>query len=117
MLGPTRLGALLCMLGTALVVATASGPEKTRAATGQASPQDIGNSYRCVSTRGDPGAQPIADAAHNRATPREYSDLPELRAELGRHSGKITDISEDETGHLAVTGSWDKTVRVWALPD
>ena len=42
---------------------------------------------------------------------------PTLRIETGMHVLNIQGIAVDEACHLAVTGSEDKTVRVWSLPD
>src|SRR4051812_9833697 len=41
---------------------------------------------------------------------------PILRIKTGMHTATIDQISVDAANHLLVTGSLDKTVRVWALP-
>jgi WD40 repeat protein len=41
---------------------------------------------------------------------------PILRIETGMHTAKITRISVDAANRFLVTGSHDKTVRVWELP-
>jgi WD40 repeat protein len=52
-----------------------------------------------------PGATPAAEP------PRE----PILRIEAGMHTNKIGRIDVDAEGRYLVTGSYDKTVRVWEL--
>jgi hypothetical protein len=47
----------------------------------------------------------------------EGPEGPFLRIEAGKHVGPIFGAATDAAGSLAVTGSWDKTVRVWSLPD
>ena len=42
---------------------------------------------------------------------------PVLRIETGMHVGAIKQIAVDAGCHMMVTGSDDKTVRVWSLPD
>jgi WD40 repeat protein len=42
---------------------------------------------------------------------------PILRIETGKHVGLIRGIDTDAANHFAVTASWDKTVRVWSLPE
>ena len=44
-------------------------------------------------------------------------DQPVLVVDPGMHTGMITSAAVDETGRLAVTGSLDKTVRLWSLAD
>jgi WD40 repeat protein len=44
-------------------------------------------------------------------------DHPVLVIDPGRHTASITDIGVDAAGQIAVTGSWDKMVRVWSLTD
>src|SRR6266446_9291870 len=44
-------------------------------------------------------------------------DHPVLVIDPGRHTAPIRDIAVDAAGQMAVTGSWDKTVRVWSLTD
>lgn len=43
------------------------------------------------------------------------TDTPILRIETGQHGGAITDIAIDRTRGLVLTGSDDKTLRVWSL--
>jgi WD40 repeat protein len=45
------------------------------------------------------------------------SQDPVLRIETGMHVDAIKRIGVDRTCRVAATGSWDKTVRVWSLPD
>jgi WD40 repeat protein len=44
-------------------------------------------------------------------------DHPVLVIDPGRHTAPIKDIGVEAAGQIAVTGSWDKTVRVWSLTD
>jgi WD40 repeat protein len=44
-------------------------------------------------------------------------DQPVLVVEPGMHTAPIRAVGADAAGRLAVTGSWDKTVRVWSLTD
>src|ERR1700683_4766760 len=44
------------------------------------------------------------------------SQGPVLRIETGMHVAPIPRIGVDRTCRIAVTGSYDKTVRVWSLP-
>jgi WD40 repeat protein len=47
---------------------------------------------------------------------KEPSTEPILRIETGMHTAKIGRIGTDEENRYLVTGSHDKTVRVWELP-
>src|SRR5262245_11772502 len=42
---------------------------------------------------------------------------PMLRIEAGMHTGIIMRVDLSADGKLMVTGSSDKTVRLWSLPD
>jgi outer membrane protein assembly factor BamB len=46
-----------------------------------------------------------------------FYDHPVLIVNPGMHTAPITDVGVDAAGRLAVTGSDDKTVRVWSLSD
>src|SRR4030043_2479070 len=52
-------------------------------------------------------------------TGRSYSSEvpkePILRMEMGMHSSIISNIAVDTQNQFIVTGSWDKTVRLWEL--
>src|SRR4030042_4649661 len=52
-------------------------------------------------------------------TGRSYSSEvpkePILRMEMGMHSSIISSIAVDAQNQFIVTGSWDKTVRLWEL--
>ena len=41
---------------------------------------------------------------------------PQLRIEAGQHTTRIQALAIDGSGRYAVTGSWDKTARVWSIP-
>ncbi len=45
------------------------------------------------------------------------SQDPILRIETGMHVASIKRIGVDKACHIAATGSYDKTVRVWSLPE
>jgi WD40 repeat protein len=45
------------------------------------------------------------------------SQDPILRIETGMHTGVIQRIGVDRQCRLLATGSWDKTVRLWSLPE
>src|SRR5271165_4163702 len=47
----------------------------------------------------------------------ELPTEPILRIETGKHAGLIQRIDTDAANCFAVTASWDKTVRVWSLPE
>jgi WD40 repeat protein len=47
----------------------------------------------------------------------QLSEQPMLVVEPGMHTAPIKSIDMDAAGRLAVTGSHDKTVRVWSLTD
>jgi hypothetical protein len=42
---------------------------------------------------------------------------PFLRIEAGGHIGSVPHLAVDASGHLLATASYDKTVRLWSLPD
>src|SRR5215471_185578 len=46
-----------------------------------------------------------------------FYDHPVLVIDPGMHTAPIRDVGVDAAGQIAVTGSWDKTVRVWSLSD
>jgi WD40 repeat protein len=47
----------------------------------------------------------------------QLSEQPMLVVDPGMHTASIRDLAVDAAGRLAVTGSHDKTVRVWSLTD
>jgi len=47
----------------------------------------------------------------------ELPTEPILRIEAGRHGGLIRRIDTDAANQFVVTASYDKTARVWSLPD
>lgn len=47
----------------------------------------------------------------------EPSQAPLLRIEAGAHIGAVARLSVDAAGKLLATASYDKTVRLWSLPD
>jgi WD40 repeat protein len=53
----------------------------------------------------------------NPAARARLYEQPVLTIDPGMHTAPITDVSADAAGRLAVTGSYDKTVRVWSLMD
>lgn len=42
---------------------------------------------------------------------------PFLRIEAGGHIGAVPHVAVDASGRLLATGSYDKTIRLWSLPD
>src|SRR5229473_4674270 len=53
----------------------------------------------------------------NPAALAQLYDHPVLIVDPGRHTAPIGDIGVDAAGQIAVSGSDDKTVRVWSLTD
>jgi WD40 repeat protein len=53
----------------------------------------------------------------NPAAMAQLYEQPELAIEPGMHTAPIIEASADAAGRLAVTGSHDKTVRIWSLTD
>ena len=52
--------------------------------------------------------------------PRAMAQLyeqPVLIVDPGMHTGLVQTAGVDAAGRFAVTGSWDKTVRLWSLAD
>ena len=47
--------------------------------------------------------------------PRVPTQHPFLRIETGMHTARIDSIAVDTASRFLVTGSWDRTVRVWDL--
>ncbi len=58
----------------------------------------------------------LATVAQLATTQNEPSREPMLRIETGMHTGTIYQIGVDARNRFLVTGSEDKTVRVWELP-
>ncbi|MDM8558004.1 caspase family protein [Candidatus Parabeggiatoa sp. HSG14] len=55
--------------------------------------------------------------SHNAFTQTKLNTAPILRLETGMHTAKIGRIGVDASERYLVTGSHDKTVRVWSLPE
>ena len=53
----------------------------------------------------------------NSAAMAQLSEQPMLVVDPGMHTAPIRAVAVDAAGRLAVTGSDDKTVRVWSLTD
>ena len=51
------------------------------------------------------------------ATAEEPPQTPYLRIEAGGHTGAIPRLAVDASGHLMASAGFDKTVRLWSLPD
>ena len=58
-----------------------------------------------------------ATRAENPQNPPQLYDRPVLAVDPGTHTATITSASADHDGRWAVTGSDDKTVRIWSLAD
>jgi WD40 repeat protein len=57
------------------------------------------------------------DAGYAQQAAPELPTEPILRIEAGQHGGQIPRIDTDAANKFAVTASYDKTARVWSLPD
>jgi WD40 repeat protein len=44
-------------------------------------------------------------------------EQPVLVIDPGMHTAPIRDVGVDAAGRIAVTGSWDRTLRIWSLSD
>ncbi|MCJ7784871.1 MAG: hypothetical protein MUP41_13140, partial [Desulfobacterales bacterium] len=53
----------------------------------------------------------LTERAYSSVVPKE----PIVRMEMGMHSSIIPSIAVDAQNQFVVTGSWDKTVRLWEL--
>jgi WD40 repeat protein len=53
----------------------------------------------------------------NGSTMAQLYDQPQLIVDPGMHTAPIRAVGVDAAGRLAVSGSTDKTVRVWSLTD
>ena len=47
----------------------------------------------------------------------EPPQRPFLRIEAGGHIGAIAHLAVDAAGHLLASAGYDKTIRLWSLPD
>jgi hypothetical protein len=63
------------------------------------------------------GALLLSLASNGPATAGEISSEPILRIEAGMHTAMIKRIGLSADGTLLATGSEDRTVRLWALPE
>ena len=57
------------------------------------------------------------DAGYAQQAAPEPPTEPILRIEAGQHTAQIQRVDIDAANKFAVTASYDKTVRVWSLPD
>ncbi len=57
----------------------------------------------------------IVAFAHSTATAQELYEHPVLVVDPGMHTAAIRSVSVDAAGRFAVTGSLDKTVRLWSV--
>jgi WD40 repeat protein len=62
-------------------------------------------------------SHPVLAAATRSGQPALFPSTPDLRIEVSQHSAAINAVAEDKAGHYLVTGSDDKTVRVWEPPN
>jgi WD40 repeat protein len=52
--------------------------------------------------------------------PKNRTDLydrPVLAVDPGTHTAKLWSLAVDASGHFAVTGADDRTVRIWSVAD
>jgi WD40 repeat protein len=49
------------------------------------------------------------------AVAQTFYDQAVLVVDPGTHTGRIRSVAVDDTGSFAVTGSFDKTIRIWSL--
>src|SRR5262245_62278726 len=59
----------------------------------------------------------LVGAAPVRAQTNPPSQEPQLRIDQGMHTASIRRIGVDASCKLLATGSHDKTVRLWGLPE
>src|SRR5271166_1376697 len=59
----------------------------------------------------------MAAGVPNPVVPPGLYDRPVLAVDPRTHTATIRSASADRDGRWAVTGSWDKTVRIWSLAD
>ncbi len=60
---------------------------------------------------------PLPEEVWPQPTVKLLPATPILRIEPGEHTAVVTGIDTDAAGRVLVTGSMDKTVRVWSLPE
>ncbi|HEV2677056.1 MAG TPA: caspase family protein [Aliidongia sp.] len=48
---------------------------------------------------------------------QEPPQTPFLRIEAGGHTGAVPRLAVDASGHLMASAGYDKTIRLWSLPD
>jgi WD40 repeat protein len=63
------------------------------------------------------GSFSLFGSGHAQQASPELPTEPILRIEAGQHVGQIQRIDTDAANKFVVTASWDKTARVWSLPD
>ena len=63
------------------------------------------------------GSFSLFGSARAQQAASELPTEPILRIEAGQHIGIIQNVDTDAANKFAVTASWDKTARVWSLPD
>jgi WD40 repeat protein len=56
-------------------------------------------------------------ALAGQASAQTPAQAPFLRIEAGGHIGAVSHLAVDASGHLLATAGYDKTVRLWSLPD
>ena len=63
------------------------------------------------------GSFSLFGSARAQQAASELPTEPMLRIEAGQHVGQIQRIDTDAANKFVVTASYDKTARVWSLPD
>jgi WD40 repeat protein len=70
-----------------------------------------------VTARGAAAALLLAAVLSASAYAADPPQTPFLRIDAGGHTGAVPDLATDQAGSILVSAGYDKTVRVWSLPE